>query len=323
MSEYNPPRIYRNANTNTVLAASSLRKAYAHQISREFRKQSKSLVLELDENVRLQGFLTSSLISTAQPLTIILHGWLGCANSPYLLPLATTLYQKGFNIFRLNLRDHGNTQHLNKDLFHSCRLSEVINAVTAIQQQVKHSDTYIIGFSLGGNFALRIGAKAENKNLAIDKIISVCPVMNADNALDEKKTMLKIYTEYYLRRWKNMLRTKHKYFPDDYDLTCINQQKSLNGMTEHLLLQYTEFESVQNYLQGYSITGNSLRTLSIESDVFISEDDPVIPAYDHENLFASEFLNIQLTKLGGHCGYLNGLFKTNWIDEQIIKQLTC
>ena len=92
-------------------------------------------------------------------------------------------------------------------------------------------------------------------------------------------------------------------------------------MTEHLLLKYTEFDSVKNYLEGYSITGDRLKSLSVKSDVYIAEDDPVIPSHDWENLHASEYLNIHHTRFGGHCGYLNGMFNTNWIDEQIIKTL--
>ena len=252
---------------------------------------------------------------------VILHGWLGCAESLYLLPIASKLHELGFNIFRLNFRDHGSTQHLNKELFHSCRLDEVLDATKAIQQQILHSKFYIVGFSLGGNFALRIGAKAKEKNLTIDKIISVCPVMNATNALDETQSMLKIYTEYYLRRWKNMLKTKHRLFPENYDLATINKQRSLTEMTEHLLLKYTEFDSVKSYLEGYSITGDRLMNLSVNSDVYIARDDPVIPSHDYENLYASEHLNIHHTQFGGHCGYLNGLFNTSWIDKQIIKTL--
>jgi len=252
---------------------------------------------------------------------MILHGWLGCAESLYLLPIASKLHELGFNIFRLNFRDHGGTQNLNKELFHSCRLDEVLDATQTIQHQIPHSKFYIVGFSLGGNFALRIGAKAKDKNLTIDKIISICPVMNATNALNETKTMLKIYTEYYLQRWKNMLKVKYRLFPDSYDLTNINKQSSLTDMTEHLLLKYTEFDSVKNYLEGYTITGDCLKPLSVNSDVFITEDDPVIPSNDWENLHTSEHLNIHRTRFGGHCGYLNGLFNMNWIDEQIIKRL--
>ena len=208
MAEYNPPLVYRNGHSNTIAAASLLRKAYAQRISHNFRKQSESHILSLPNDVQLQGLLTTHKNAKQKPLVLILHGWLGCAESLYLLPIASKLHELGFNIFRLNFRDHGGTQHLNKELFHSCRLDEVLNATQAIQHQIPYSKFYIVGFSLGGNFALRIGAKAKDKNLTIDKIISICPVMNATNALDETKTMLKIYTEYYLQRWKNMLKVK-------------------------------------------------------------------------------------------------------------------
>ena len=88
-----------------------------------------------------------------------------------------------------------------------------------------HSEFYIVGFSLGGNFALRIGAKASVANLQIDKIISVCPVMDARNALNETQQMLKIYSEYYLRRWKNTLKKKHEHFPKIYDLKNNKQSR--------------------------------------------------------------------------------------------------
>ena len=92
-------------------------------------------------------------------------------------------------------------------------------------------------------------------------------------------------------------------------------------MTEHLLLNYTEFDSVTSYLESYSITGDCLTSLSVSSDVFIAKDDPVIPSHDWENLYASQYLNIHHTEFGGHCGYLNGIFNDNWIDAQIIKRI--
>ena len=321
MSDYRPSWPYQNGHVNTVTASSILRKAFALRKSHQFRKQSQSKILSLADDVRLQGFFNTQNNSANKPLVLILHGWLGCAASLYLLPIASDLFTKGFNVVRLNFRDHGDTQQLNKELFHSCRLNEVLNATQAIHDQVPHSNFYIIGFSLGGNFALRIGAEVQHTKLKIKKIISICPVMNAANALNETQSMPRMYTEYYLRRWKNMLKIKHKLFPDTYDMATIQQQRSLTDMTEHLLLQYTEFDSVANYLRGYSITGDRLKTLNVNSDVYIAEDDPVIPSHDHTNLYASEFLNIHLTQFGGHCGYLNGLFETSWIDEQIIKRL--
>lgn len=321
MPDYHPSHIFRNGHVNTIAAASTLRKAYALRVSQTLREQAESCLLSLPDNVQLQGFLNSHTSLDTKPLVMILHGWLGCAESLYLLPVASKLHALGFNVFRLNFRDHGGTQHLNKELFHSCRLDEVLDATQAIKKLISHTNFYIVGFSLGGNFALRIGAKAKENNLVIDKIFSICPVMNAANALDENNSMLSIYSKYYLQRWKNMLKIKHKFFPENYDLTTINQQSSLTEMTKHLLLKYTEFSSVKNYLEGYSITGGRLKTLSVNSDIYIAGDDPVIPSHDWENLYTSEYLNIHHTQFGGHCGYLNGMLNTNWIDEQIIKSL--
>ncbi len=322
MSSYIPPRYLRSGHANTLAAASYLRKGYALNISKTLRKQSQSRILCLDDDVRLQTLLNIHAEPENKPLVLILHGWLGCADSLYLLPLASQLYEHGFNVARLNYRDHGGTEYLNKELFHSCRLAEVMHATKAIQQQIPHNNFYIVGFSLGGNFALRVGAKAETKKLHINKIISVCPVMDASNALDETQNMPKIYSEYYLRRWKKILRIKHKHYSGIYDLDTINKQDSLTSMTEHLLLQYTEFDSVEKYLKAYSITDKCLASLNVESHVYIAQDDPIIPSHDHANLHPSNFLNVHLSEFGGHCGYLHGLFNMNWIDKQIIKKLS-
>ncbi len=321
MSSYTPSRFFRNGHNNTLVAASALRKAYALNCSKTLRSCSQSQLLSLPNDVCLQVLLNKQEHVPSQPLVLILHGWLGCAESLYLLPLANQLYSQGFNVARLNYRDHGGTEHLNKDLFHSCRLNEVIHAAEAIQKQTPHSSFYIVGFSLGGNFALRIGAEANKTDLQINKIISICPVMDATNALNETQNMLKIYSEYYLRRWKNILKRKHKHFPDIYDLNTINSQRSLDSMTQHLLLKYTEFNSVEKYLKGYSITEDRLATLNTESHVYIAEDDPVIPARDRDSLYPSKNLNIHLTQFGGHCGYLQGLFSVSWIDQQILNHL--
>ena len=57
---------------------------------------------------------------------MIIPGWLGSAQSSYVLSAAQYLWQQGFNVVRVNLRDHGNTAHLNSGLFHSALSHEVI-----------------------------------------------------------------------------------------------------------------------------------------------------------------------------------------------------
>ena len=92
----------------------------------------KELLLNCVEDVTLQCFRSSPANSPGRP-AVILHGWEGSAQSLYILSLAQQLFDRGFDVMRLNLRDHWETHHLNRDLFHSCRLSEVVGALRAIQ----------------------------------------------------------------------------------------------------------------------------------------------------------------------------------------------
>src|SRR5690606_14512095 len=90
-------------------------------------------------------------------------------------------YEAGFDVFRLNFRDHGGSHALNEELFHSCRLTEVANAVDRITVQHPTSNTVLIGYSLGGNFALRIAAKAVPTSLS--QVIAICPVLRPHSTM--------------------------------------------------------------------------------------------------------------------------------------------
>ena len=72
----------------------------------------------------------------------------------------------GFEVVRLNLRDHGATHHLNRELFHSCRLPEVVGAVRALALRFPGMPLVLAGFSLGGNFMLRVAAHREARRPA-------------------------------------------------------------------------------------------------------------------------------------------------------------
>ena len=82
------------------------------------------IVLFEGDGVRLLGFHAvphDRRGSKVPRMAILLHGWHGSADSPDVVSLAQHLFLRGFEVIRLNLRDHGETEHLNRGLFHSCR----------------------------------------------------------------------------------------------------------------------------------------------------------------------------------------------------------
>jgi predicted alpha/beta-fold hydrolase len=85
---------------------------------------------ETPEGIRLQA---PSSLKTGAPTVIVMHGWLGHADSGYVLSAAAQLWEQGFPVVRLNLSDHSDAAHLNEEMFHSARIEKVIDAVSAIR----------------------------------------------------------------------------------------------------------------------------------------------------------------------------------------------
>src|SRR5690606_24041711 len=121
---------------------------------------------------------------------ILLHGWEGCADSQYMLSTGALAYRLGYDVFRLNFRDHGRTHALNEGLFHSCRLEEVLRAVSEIVAMIRPRRTLLIGYSLGGNFALRVAAQAPDRGLSLSRVIAICPVLRPHSTMRALETGL-------------------------------------------------------------------------------------------------------------------------------------
>ena len=114
---------------------------------------------------------------------ILLHGWEGSAEANYVVSVGGLLYDAGFDVFRLNFRDHGDTFALNRELFHSCRIDEVVGAVAAIAARHPAERTFLVGHSLGGNFALRAAARAPAAGIDLTKVVAVCPVLRPQSTM--------------------------------------------------------------------------------------------------------------------------------------------
>src|SRR6202000_1946090 len=128
------------------------------------------------------------------------------------------LFDRGFEVLRLNMRDHGETHHLNRDLFHSCRLSDVVGALRDIQGLYPSQAPRLPGFSLGGNFLLRAAAQAGETGLNIAKVVAVSPVLDPEETLVALEESFPGYQLYFVRKWMRSLLKKQAMWPKIYDV---------------------------------------------------------------------------------------------------------
>jgi predicted alpha/beta-fold hydrolase len=313
---FDPPRWQRNPHLQSWLASSGPRTALVRRRAHALLAASREEILDCGDGIRLHGEYSPNPKPT-RGLAILLHGWHGHSGSAYLLAAAAHLFERGFSVYRLHLRDHGPSHHLNRELFNSTRLPEVVNAVAAIARaHANDGPLFLGGFSLGGNFALRIAVAAPAQGIALTRVVAVCPV------LDPARTMRALgasplYDRYFQRKWRRALLAKLRHFPEYAFAAELRALRSLAAMNEFFVPRYTGFADTRSYLAAYAITGDRLARLTVPSHLITSRDDPVIPAEDLARLARPPALSIELTEFGGHCGFLLNWRLEGWIEQRL------
>jgi predicted alpha/beta-fold hydrolase len=322
--EFLPARWLRNRHLQSMLASTSWRRPRVLARAAAMRAAAREVLLDCGEGVRLQAFISTPAAGERPEVApvVLLHGWEGSAESLYVLSLAQRLYDQGIEVVRLNLRDHGETHELNRDLFHSCRLPEVVGAIGALQRtHLGKRPLQLAGFSLGGNFMLRVAAQARAADLDLAQAIAVSPVLDPAETLVALQRGFPGYELYFVRKWLRSLRKKQAAWPDLYDFTAIGRMRDLKSMTAELVRQHTEFPTLADYLNGYAITGSRLSHLEVPSSIITALDDPIIPAGALAHLARPAALSVTVTRHGGHCGFFARLPGPTWLERRMVNQL--
>jgi uncharacterized protein len=317
---FRPPWWLRNPHVQSVLASSFVRRSRVVQQAAPLVAAEREVLLDCGEGVRLQCFVSSPARSNGRPV-VLLHGWEGSAESLYVLSLAQRLFAHGFEVVRLNLRDHGETHRLNRELFHSCRLPEVIGAVRALQGLFPGHALQLVGFSLGGNFVLRVAAQAREAHLNLARVVAVSPVLEPHVTMAALQRGMPGYEMYFVRKWLRSLRKKQSAWPDTYDFRALERLRDLERMTAELVRSYTEFPTLDDYLSGYAITGERLAHLTTPAHILMSQDDPIIPVRDLPRIASPSSLAVTLTRYGGHCGFFDNLSGPTWLERHVMTLL--
>ena len=320
MSGFKPPKLLRNRHLQSIFASTGPRKLLMKKRAKFLRQHSQTELMTCSDGVRMQGEY-SAHASTSKGLVIMIHGWEGSTDSLYLQSAGATLFDSGFNIFRLNLRDHGPTHHLNKELFNSTRLQEVYDAINLIQHKYPHEKNYLVGFSLGGNFSLRISADAEQQGIKLNQTVAICPVINPVNTMQNLTEGSIIYHDYFRFKWANSLKKKLKHYPELDYLDDLRSLKTLESMNDHFVPLHTDYEDSHHYFKSYSLIGQRLSTIKTPCQIISSKDDPVISASDLNDICDNPNITVELTQYGGHCGYIKNYRLESWIDERLLTLL--
>lgn len=306
-----PPPGLKGPNTQTFLASARFRAAGAHHLF----DNSREMLLETREGVRLQGFYSPMPQRDSRGLVLLLHGWEGSARSTYILATAKHLFDCGYEIFRLNLRDHGDTHHLNRGLFFGTLFDEVFEAVQQAAELGQGKAFFVAGFSLGGNYALRIARETVRRRISrLEHVVAVSPVLSPGHATDVIDRTV-FYRRYFLRKWKRSLIRKKKLYPDLYNFSQALCRDTILGVTSALLPAYSPYKNPGEYFREYTLSGDAFSSVCVPTTIITSEDDPIIPVRDFYELRLNELVELVVHQYGGHNGFIENYRLCAWYER--------
>jgi predicted alpha/beta-fold hydrolase len=280
-----------------------------------------SHALDCGDGVRLTG-RHSRQPDGREPrgLAVLIHGWEGSHDSVYLYSTACHLFEAGWNIFRLNLRDHGGTHALNEALFHSARINEVINAIAAVRAFDTTPRLAVIGWSLGGNFALRVGLYGPARGVQPQLAIGVSPSIDPGATLVAIDSGPALIRRYFLDKWRKTLRTKAGAWPGRYDFSALSKIDSFVEITREFVKDHTEYATLDAYLAAYTLRPPQLMASPTPLAILTAQDDTVIPFRDFDGLAArGSVLAFDAPARGGHCGFIENLALESWADRRVLE----
>jgi predicted alpha/beta-fold hydrolase len=321
-SSFRPHRWLRNPHVQSVLASSGVRRFFFRHRRTLVDGAATEHILDCGDGVRLQGFHTrQTALPRPRALAIVLHGWEGSVQSTYVLNTGARLLAEGCDVFRLNFRDHGDTHHLNREMFHSCRIDEVVGAVKAVAAMFPERPLIVGGYSLGGNFALRVGLRARKAGVDLAWVFAVCPPVSPNAAMHAIESAPAIYEYYFMKKWRGSLKRKQSLFPQVDLFTQAELRSSMRELTRSMVVRHTDFGTLENYLDGYSLTGAALSALDVPATILTAADDPIIPVADFHELRLAAASELVIIPHGGHCGFIRDASLSSWAEDFLVERL--
>lgn len=231
---------------------------------------------------------------------VLLHGLAGSAESGYMRRTGAEALARGWALARVNLRTCGGTEAMSSSLYNAGQSDDAGAVLAALETRGLPRPYGLVGFSLGGNIALRYGGMLGSACRA-DAIVGVNPPVDLAACMDAlERPSNRLYHAYFTRKlWRQLARVRRvREVPGPRA-----SPRSVRGFDDVFTAPDGGYASAAAYYAEAS-AGPRLSRLARPALVLSSTDDPFVPV----DAFApyreaGPHLVFAHPRGGGHCGY--------------------
>lgn len=282
--------------------------------------------LVLHESTATVGRANETATRKGVPRVLVLfHGLSGCHQSPYMVRLAGRFLDRGWTVYRVDMRGCGAAREHARHISHAGRSDDVAAALDFVADRHPDAALAAIGVSLGGNqllrFAGRTGAGFDPPRPGFGQLKRLAVVAPPIDLIRCSNNMQRLsrraYNFFFIR---NLIRgaapgiREHELFRK---VASERRPKTLLQLDDWLTAPMSGFENAMDYYRRCGaasvVASNPISTL-----VLAAKDDPIVPVecFNHADWPAST--RVLISPTGGHAGFF-GRGKTYWMDECLVR----
>lgn len=235
---------------------------------------------------------------------LVMHGLEGHSQAPYMKAFARSFSRAGYAVGALNLRGCSGEPNRLKRFYHSGDTQPLFEVAETLAK--RFDAIYLVGFSLGGNIALKyLGEFSSKAPEAVRAAVAYSVPCDLTGAAER---LASADNEFYMKRFIRMLcsklREKSQLYPEyKYEKGC-SRMITFHDFDGAYTAPLNGFEDAADYWTQCS----SLRYLEgIDRPALLinAGNDPFLSAscYPYEVARASKRFFLEVPQSGGHCGF--------------------
>ncbi|HMM39129.1 MAG TPA: alpha/beta fold hydrolase [Desulfovibrio sp.] len=290
-----PPPLLSNGHAETLFAG-LLRRSPQLELERERLELPDGDFLDLDWSR-----------NGSRRLALLTHGLEGHSRRPYVLGMARTLRDAGFDVLARNLR--GCSGELNRlaTAYHSGETGDLDQVLGHALATGGYESVVLVGFSIGGNQTLRYLGEDPDRvpgAVAASVCISVpCDLPSSERELARRSN--RIYVLNFLKTLREKLREKNRRFPGLVDPERLEAVRDLRSFDDLFTAPSHGFRDAAHYYVAAS-SRPVLGAIRVPTLLLNARNDPFLPpeCFPEAEARANPMLFLETPARGGHVGFV-------------------
>jgi predicted alpha/beta-fold hydrolase len=273
---------------------------------------SRELLIPFDDGSgdHMSAELHKAINGGTKPTIVLVHGLTGSADSVFVVNSAHHFLSQGYNVARLNMRAASPVAHFCTKLSHAGKSDDLRAALKALPLEFTQNGLVVMGYSLGGNIALKCAGEGQGLDnvKAFISISAPVDLYAAQKRIHQWRNS--VYHHHLMRGMKtDALASKL----DDSFKQAVNSVQTIYDFDEYVIAPLHGFDDAFHY---YEVNSAKSYIPEIKHPCLIihAEDDPWIPVQSYELLKPDLALHTHmiLPPSGGHVGFHDAADISPW-----------